>query len=432
MATASDIGLAGGDGGRRRPLLQAVRIAGLRNRLALALLGLTIVAATIQGLCFWALEYWIERDSLITLLSRELDYMIETNATPSVEPPGVGSLRQRYYRTDQPTPLSPAIAALEPGWHGDVMIAGLHHLVLVRELEGQSGRAYLAYDSRRLQVRGKRQIVSFLFGLAVVMVIALWGARRLAQQALQPLAGLVGQIRVLDPEQRAPRLVAADDPDLAVITEALNTYMARFDAVVERERVFSSAASHELRTPLTVIRGAVELLVAGVPDPSRPLARISRAVAQAQADLDALLALSRLREPPTSRVLDLDTLLPEWAELDDTTTTRLVWRLSPTRLIASPGSVHVIFSNLLRNAARAAGPDGEVTIELEHHRLRVIDNGPGVPDHELPLVFEPHFRGRDGGTGIGLYVARTLARRHGWELKLGNRPEGGAVAELQL
>ena len=195
----------------------------------------------------------------------------------------------------------------------DVMIAGLHHLVLVRELEGQSGRAYLAYDSRRLQVRGKRQIVSFLFGLAVVMVIALWGARRLAQQALQPLAGLVGQIRVLDPEQRAPRLVAADDPDLAVITEALNTYMARFDAVVERERVFSSAASHELRTPLTVIRGAVELLVARVrSDPSRPLARISRAVAQAQADLDALLALSRLREPPTSRVLDLDTLLPEW------------------------------------------------------------------------------------------------------------------------
>ncbi|MBA4284309.1 MAG: hypothetical protein C0434_02100 [Xanthomonadaceae bacterium] len=414
------------------PRRQPVRIAGLRNRLALALLGLTITAATIQGLCFWALEYWIERDSLITLLSRELDYMIETGAPPSSEPPGVGSLRQRYYRSDQPTPLSPEIAALDPGWHGDVTIAGLHHLVLVRQLGDGPGRAYLAYDSRRLQVRGKRQIVSFLFGLAVVLVIALWGARRLAREALQPLAGLVGQIRVLDPEQRGPRLVAVDDPDLKVISDALNTYMARFDAVVERERVFSSAASHELRTPLTVIRGAVELLVAGVPDPKRPLARISRAVAQAQADLDALLALSRLREPPTSRVLDLDRLLPEWAELDDTTATRLVWRLTPTRLIASPGSVHVIFSNLLRNAVRAAGQDGEVIIELADHVLRVTDNGPGVPSNELPLVFEPHFRGRDGGTGIGLYVARTLARRHGWELTLTNRAEGGAIAELNF
>lgn len=411
---------------------QPVRISGLRRRLALALLGLTIAAATFQGLCFWALEYWIERDSLISLLSRELDYMIETGAPPSTEPPGVGSLRQRYYRTDQPAPLHPVIAALEPGWHGDVTIGGRHHLVLVRELGPARGRAYLAYDSRRLQVRGNRQIVSFLFGLAVVVVIALWGARRLAREALLPLAGLVGQIRALDPEQRGPRLVAVDDPDLKVISDALNAHMERLDAVIERERAFSSAASHELRTPLTVISGAVELLVAGAPDPAKPLARIGRAVAQAQADLDALLALSRLRESPPSRALDLDRLLPEWAELDTTTTTRLHWRLAPMRLIASPGSVHVIFSNLLRNAMRAAGPNGDVIVELSDNALRVIDNGPGVPSNELPLVFEPHFRGRDGGTGIGLYVAQTLARRHDWTLSLANRAGGGAIAELRF
>ncbi len=408
-----------------------VRIAGLRRRLALSLLGLTIAAATFQGLCFWALEYWIERDSLISLLSRELDYMIETDALPSTEPPGVGSLRQRYYRSDQTTLLNPEIAALEPGWHGDVTIAGRRHLVLVRELGGGE-RAYLAYDSRRLQVRGKRQLLSFLFGLAVVVVIALWGAQRLAREALMPLAGLVRQIRALDPEQRGPRLVAVGDPDLNVISDALNAYMARLDAVIERERVFSSAASHELRTPLTVIRGAVELLEAGAPDPKRPLARISRAVAQAQADLDALLALGRLREAPPSRVLDLEGLLLEWADLDDTTTTRLQWRLAPLRLIASPGSVHVIFSNLLRNAVRAAGPNGEVIVELGDNALRVIDDGPGIPPNELPLVFESHFRGRDGGTGIGLYVARTLARRHDWQLSLNNREGGGAVAELRF
>ena len=226
------------------------------------------------------------------------------------------------------------------------------------------------------------------------------------------------------------RLIAVDDPDLKVISDALNAYMARLDAVIERERAFSSAASHELRTPLTVISGALELLEAGAPDPKKPLARIGRAVAQAQADLDALLALSRLRESPPSRMLDLDRLLPEWAELDAPMSTRLRWRLTPMRLIASPGSVHVIFSNLLRNAVRAAGPNGEVIIELGDRALRVIDNGPGVPTSELPLVFEPHFRGRDGGTGIGLYVARAMARRHGWQLTLANRDEGGAIAVL--
>ena len=428
MATASQPALADDAPAPAR----RIRVDGLRHRLALALIGLTIAAATIQGLCFWALEYWIDRDSLITQLSRELDYMIETGAAPSSEPPGVGSLRQRYYRSDQPTPLSPAIAELEPGWHGDVPIARRHYLVLVQDLPDGNGRAYIALDSVRRQTRGKRQLVSFLIGLSVVVVIALWGARRLAREALIPLAGLVDQLRALDPEQRGPRLDAVGDPDLTVISDALNAYMARLDAVIERERAFSSAASHELRTPLTVISGALELLEAGAPDPKRPLARISRAVAQAKADLDALLALSRLRDPPPSSRLELQQLLPEWAELDDTTTTRLTWRLAPMTLIASPGSVHVIFSNLLRNAVRAAGPNGEVIVELADQVLRVIDNGPGVPSNELPLVFEPHFRGRDGGTGIGLYVARTLARRHGWQLSLNNRADGGAIAELRF
>ncbi|MCX7060262.1 MAG: HAMP domain-containing sensor histidine kinase [Gammaproteobacteria bacterium] len=432
MATASPPALHHDDEAADAPKAPGARVVGLRHRLALALLGLTLTAAAIQGLCFLALEYWIERDSLISMLDRELDYMVETGAAPSTEPPGVGNLRQRYYRTGQTAQLNPAIAALGPGLHDDVLIAGVHYLVLVQELSEDRGRAYIVYDSRRLQGRGQRQLISLVIGLAVVLVIALWGARRLTRAALQPLAGLVGQIRRLDPEQRGRSLVAVDDPDLTVISDALNTYMARFEAVVERERAFSSAASHELRTPLSVIRGAVELLEAGAPDPTRPLARIRRAVAQAQADLDALLALSRLRESPTSRELALDTLLPEWAELDNTTTTRLAWRLAPTRLIASPGSVHVIFSNLLRNAVRAAGPNGEVIIELAGPVLRVIDNGPGVPVGELPLVFEPHFRGRDGGTGIGLYVARTLARRHGWDLRLVNRASGGAVAELRF
>lgn len=408
------------------------RFEGLRQRLSVALIGLTVIAALVLGLCFWVVEYRLERDSLVSLLVGELDYMIATGADPSRDPIGSGSLRQHYYRSGASLALPEELATLEPGWHESVSIDGRNYLVVIREL-APGDRAWLVYDSQGLQVRGRRQLVSFTFGLTVVLIIALWGAQRLARQALNPLDGLVDQIRLLDPEQRGQRLSPVGDPDLTVISDALNAYMARFDAVIERERAFSSAASHELRTPLTVIGGAVELLTAGVPDPSRPLARIHRAVAQAQADLDALLALSRLRESPQTWPLALDRLLPEWAELDATTTTRLVWELSPITLIAAPGSVHVIFSNLLRNAVRAAGADGSVTITLADGLLRITDDGPGIPDAELPLVFEPHFRGRDGGTGIGLYVSRTLAHRHNWRLSLDNRRDGrGAIAELRF
>jgi len=70
--------------------------------------------------------------------------------------------------------------------------------------------------------------------------------------------------------------------------------------------------------------------------------------------------------------------------------------------------------------------------------LRIIDRGPGIPLEATEKVFEPFFRlegsrGRDsGGTGLGLGIARDIARAHGGDLVLSNRPEGGLIAELKL
>lgn len=404
----------------------------LRRRLTRTLIALTVASATVLSAFVWVTERWIERGSVETLLQRELDYLIRTGARSS----GGDLLASshglqpalRYYRPARDGGLPAELGELEAGWHGDVEIGEQSFQVLIRDLAADD-RVYLMHDISPLKARDQRLVGSFAFGLALVGLLAIWGARRVADEALTPLAKLVAQIRGLDPENGGARLQPEGDLELDVISDALNGYMAELDALIERERAFAAAASHELRTPLAVIRGAAELLEARPPDPSRPLARIQRAVAQAQEDLDALLALSRLRESQQTWALDLLRLLPEWAEMD-ASGTRLVWRLQPATLTAAPGSVHVIFSNLLRNAVRAAGPDGEVIIELDQRALRVIDNGPGIPNHELALVFEPHFRGRDGGTGIGLYVARAMARRHGWQLRLDNRDGGGAIAML--
>ena len=70
--------------------------------------------------------------------------------------------------------------------------------------------------------------------------------------------------------------------------------------------------------------------------------------------------------------------------------------------------------------------------------IDVIDNGPGIPPDAIEKVFDPFFRlegsrGRDsGGTGLGLGIARDIARAHGGDLVLSNRPEGGLIAELKL
>jgi signal transduction histidine kinase len=70
--------------------------------------------------------------------------------------------------------------------------------------------------------------------------------------------------------------------------------------------------------------------------------------------------------------------------------------------------------------------------------LRVRDDGPGIPEHELERAFEPFYRGEasrsreTGGTGLGLGIARNIARAHGGDLVLGNRPSGGLEAVVTL
>jgi len=70
--------------------------------------------------------------------------------------------------------------------------------------------------------------------------------------------------------------------------------------------------------------------------------------------------------------------------------------------------------------------------------IRVLDEGPGIPQEEIEKAFEPFFRGEasrsreTGGTGLGLGIARNIARAHGGELSLRNRPEGGLEATLTL
>ena len=342
----------------------------LRRRLSIALIGLAVGAAILQGALFWLTERWVERESLHAL---------------SDHPPA-------------------------------------------------SARAHLDLERRSEGARERRLLLLVPAGTVLVALAAWVLAWRLSRRTLAPLGDLVEQIRALDPERRGARLHPAGDPELRIIADALNAYMGRLDALVERERAFSAAASHELRTPLAVIAGAVELLAEDARVPAVPLARAQRALVQVQADLQALLALSRPPQPVTGPAIALHEQLPLWAEpylpRGVAPSPQVDWQLERTFLATAPGSAAIVFTNLLRNALRAAGPHGHVRIVLADRVLQVEDDGPGIPDDELPRVCEPRFSGRDGGSGIGLYIAHTLAQREGWTLQLHNRPSKGAVAQV--
>ena len=98
-----------------------------------------------------------------------------------------------------------------------------------------------------------------------------------------------------------------------------------------------------------------------------------------------------------------------------------------------------ILGNLLGNALRHAG-SAEATLRVDTPQvlLCIDDHGPGIPEAQLEMVFRPFYRvetsrsPQAGGSGLGLYIARDLALRHGGSLVLANRPGGGLRATLSL
>lgn len=400
----------------------------LRRRLATALVGLTTVSALLISIVFLGMERYVEQSTLGTLLQREMSYRVGANTVPA--PGDLQGETLRFYRPALGGAVPPSrLSRLAPGSYNDRSIGEQHLFILVQHIAADDV-AYLSYSDETMEVRERILFIALFVTLVLIALAGYLISARLARQTLAPLDGLVAALHALDPELRQQRLTPpAPDSELAVIADALNGYMQRLDELVERERAFSAAASHELRTPLAVIRGAAEVLESLAP--SAPLARIQRAAVSASQDLDALLWLSRAGTAPTAEVLLLHVRLQGLCaqQID---IAAIDWQLAPCTVTAPAGAVSIIVSNLLRNALRAAPRPGGVRVQLNSSTLIVDDDGPGVPTDELPQVFAPHTRGHDGGTGMGLYIAATLAARLGWRLTLENRAGGGARASLHF
>jgi two-component system NtrC family sensor kinase len=101
-----------------------------------------------------------------------------------------------------------------------------------------------------------------------------------------------------------------------------------------------------------------------------------------------------------------------------------------------PTQIGQVIMNLLVNAGQAISRDGEIVLRTSAHEggalIEVIDNGSGIAREHLDRIFEPFFTTKPDGTGLGLWVSRTLVEQHGGELTGANHDEGGAVFTLRL
>jgi signal transduction histidine kinase len=270
-------------------------------------------------------------------------------------------------------------------------------------------------------------------------VLATSNLLRLAFAAVVVAGGSL-ELRRIAAEQRA--LLAAEQEQAA-----------RLGARAARQAEATAVVAHELATPIAAIRAYAEVLAGGPVDGAAD-DRVQAAVAirdqavaltRLVADLRDIARVDREHLALRPVAVDLDRLLAEAAAFAGTLPgDHPLDRPAATgeRVRADPERIGQVFRNLLTNAANYSPPGTPIAIRVEplagRVRIAVADRGPGLAPDEGTEVFAKFRRGRQAGaaavegTGLGLYVCRTILEGHGKQLTVETTAGGGATFAFEL
>jgi signal transduction histidine kinase len=277
-----------------------------------------------------------------------------------------------------------------------------------------------------------RVALTLLVLLGTVVVLSLVAVRWVTG----PLSVMASAAEALGENIDRPPLKEEGPIEVQRAARAFNTMQQRLSRFIsDRTRVLT-AMSHDLKTPITRMRLRTEML-----EDESLRAKFARDLEEMELMVTQTLEFMRdaSQSEPVRRV-DLMALLESMqTDYADTGKSVAIEGRIAQAILARPLALRRCLTNLVENAIRY----GErATIALTEDTagitVRVRDQGPGIPEQDLEQVFEPFFRGeasrnRDtGGSGLGLGIARNIARAHGGELTLRNRAEGGLEAILTL
>jgi signal transduction histidine kinase len=277
-----------------------------------------------------------------------------------------------------------------------------------------------------------RVALTLLVLVATVVAISLIAVRWVTEP-LSRLAAAAQRLGANIDEPPMPEDGPVEVERAAKAFNAMQRRLARF--ISDRVRVLA-AMSHDLKTPITRMRLRTEMLEDGAVRAkfARDLEEMESMVTQALEFMRDSSADETVRQVDVMALLE--TLQSDYR--DSGKSVEIAGRIAQP-FAARPLALRRCLTNLVENAVRYGGT---AMIEVEEGAreiaVRIRDRGPGVPEAELEQVFEPFYRGEasrsreTGGSGLGLGIARNIARAHGGDIVLRNRPGGGLEALLTL
>ncbi|HSV30084.1 MAG TPA: ATP-binding protein [Candidatus Omnitrophota bacterium] len=254
------------------------------------------------------------------------------------------------------------------------------------------------------------------------------------RRTMEPVVALSRQARHMGPSTLDIRLGENGVPaEIAPLVRAVNAALDRVEAGFTSQRRFTANAAHELRTPLAVLKARLEQV--GDIDLRRQLVGDTERMARV---VDQLLTVARMEArglemtEPVALVPLAEQVVADLFPLAQRAGKGISLEADgePALPLGNADGLRDALRNLVENAVRMSPDGGCVEVVLDRDAtIRVLDQGPGVPESQHEAIFEPFNRGpgsRGGSAGLGLSIARSVVRLHGGDIAVRTRPGGGA------
>jgi signal transduction histidine kinase len=329
------------------------------------------------------------------------------------------------------------------------------------DVPGPPPKVTVTYAATTEEIDRRLTALGFTIGaasialLGVASLLAAWSVRR-DLRPLRDLANLAEAVSVKNWTFQ-PSLAAQETAELAPLTRAIESVLARLHDAFRQQSDFISDAAHELKTSVAIVKSTLQTLLQK-PRPEeeyrRGLARLLEDCERLEDLLARMLRLARVEqwaETGAMRKIGVTELTSTCeaaiARMQSVAAARGVEMElkggAPISVCADPEDLELVWVNLLENAVRYSSAGSRVRMEIENGdradaRVSVVDSGPGIPPEQLPKVFERFHRGdasrsrETGGFGLGLAICKAITEAYGGSIEASNSPTGGARFVVQL
>ena len=307
-------------------------------------------------------------------------------------------------------------------------------------ISGSDGGNFLFRWNFGLLETAHREIFIILMLLLSVIFIMM---HIFIRRTLRPIKWLQQGVNEIGQGNLNVQIPIKKGDELGHLTEAINDMTQRIRKMIEARDQLLLDVSHELRSPITRMKLALEF----IPEVDKKES-LQKDLETIEAMITEILESERLKEGYGKLALDshdIVSIMKETGKEYENKTPGIRWVSLPEKLLLNIDAerIRIVFKNLLDNAFKYSRADSnpvEISVRADNDVtiVKIIDDGPGIPEEDIPQLFEPFYRvdrsrsKKTGGYGIGLSLSKKIMDAHGGKIEISNNEGRGVTVTLSF